>query len=189
MGADSDAVLLKRSSMGDRSAFDEFTRRHQVAVFRYLRSSLGGELADVEDALQETLLSAWRASSSFRGTSMSARAWLLTIARRAYLGRRRSQREEYHDSESLEALGLAAGWGSGGENDILNRLTATGILQSGLAALDAEDREILLLRDGEGLSGQEAASVLDLSLSAMKSRLHRARLRFVAAVRKGESNG
>ncbi|MEZ5391617.1 MAG: sigma-70 region 4 domain-containing protein [Bryobacterales bacterium] len=54
-----------------------------------------------------------------------------------------------------------------------------------LRSLEADDREILLLRDLEGMSGEQAREVLGLSLAAMKSRLHRALLRLAAAIRCG----
>ena len=56
-----------------------------------------------------------------------------------------------------------------------------------LATLDAEAREVLTFRDLEGLSGEETAQALGLSVAAMKSRLHRARLALVAAVKAGEA--
>ena len=53
-----------------------------------------------------------------------------------------------------------------------------------LTSLSPDDREVLLLRDVEGLSGEETAHTLGVDLAAMKSRLHRARLRLAAACRK-----
>ena len=62
------------------------------------------------------------------------------------------------------------------------------MLERALAALDEESREVLTLRDLEELSGEETAQVLGLSLAAMKSRLHRARLALVASVKKGAAH-
>jgi RNA polymerase sigma-70 factor (ECF subfamily) len=57
------------------------------------------------------------------------------------------------------------------------------LIEAALAALDADDREVLVLRDLEELSGEEAARILDVGLPALKSRLYRARLRFAARLR------
>jgi RNA polymerase sigma-70 factor (ECF subfamily) len=61
-------------------------------------------------------------------------------------------------------------------------------MELALGQLDEEEREVVVLRDLEGLSGEETAAALGVSLAAMKSRLHRARLRLVAAV-KGAPHG
>jgi RNA polymerase sigma-70 factor, ECF subfamily len=177
-----DDVLLARSAGGDRAAFDAFVMRHQAPVYRHLRA-LGAEAADAEDALQEAFLAAWKAASGYRGGA-SARGWLLTIARNALRRRHRRLTEESLEAAELERLGLAAGWG---EEDTrpLERIAARELVDLGLAALDPTDREVLLLRDVEGLSGEETASLLGLSVAAMKSRLHRARMRFLAAVKEG----
>lgn len=58
-------------------------------------------------------------------------------------------------------------------------------LMRGLSSLAPDEREVLILRDLEGLSGEQTADILHLSLPAMKSRLHRARLRLSSALRPG----
>jgi RNA polymerase sigma-70 factor, ECF subfamily len=176
-----DDALLRRSAIGDRDAFDAFARRHQGQVFRYLRASFDTDVVDVEDALQETFLAAWKAASAYRGGA-SARGWLFAIARNAMRARFRRRQEVAHDHDTLEALGLAAGWGRVDEQAEVAQIEAREVIDRGLAALGPDDREILLLRDWQGMSGDEVCALLELSLPAMKSRLHRARLRFCAAV-------
>ena len=90
------------------------------------------------------------------------------------------------DARSLDELGVEAGWGA---EDALEVLARKDALRQAMATLDPEDQEILTLRELEGLSGPEAAEVLGLSLAAMKSRLHRARLKLAAALRKGGIDG
>ncbi len=177
-----DAELLRRSAGGDRDAFDDFVLRHQDAVFRYLRS-LTGEEADAEDAMQVTFLAAWRASESFRGEG-SARGWLLTIARHA-LGRQRRRRSaEPAEFVSLESLGCAAGWGEApGSIPEEDPGGLRALLEGAMTRLSAEEREVIVLRDLEGFSGEEAAAVAGLTIPALKTRLHRARLRLAAELR------
>lgn len=176
-----DVQLLQLTASGDQAAFTRFVERHQGGVWRRALA-LTGEAADAEDLLQETFLAAWRSAGSFRGGSTAgetgARGWLLTIAAHAWqkMGRRNATLVAVEDEESLEAIALRAGWGSGGSDT-----EAAAAVQEALHRLTPEDRRVLLLRDVEELSGEEVAALLGLSLAAMKSRLHRARLRLAAA--------
>lgn len=162
---------------------------HQGAVYRLLRR-LTRDDAQAEDLTQETFITALAHLSSWRGEG-TARGWLLSIARSRYLMSLRAPaaRHEPAEDASLETLGLAAGWGSPMDPEALaSRLQEQTVLERALAALDEESREVLTLRDLEELSGEETAQVLGLSLAAMKSRLHRARLALVASVKKGAAH-
>ncbi len=176
----SDLELLQAVQAGDRAAFTCLVERHYRSLFRYARSFARSD-ADAEDALQKTLVSVWRSAASFAARS-SVRAWMLTIARNAVFRAGRS-REDATDTESLADLGRRAGWGAESPEELLDEQERRALLERGLASLPDSDREVLVLRDIEGLSGDETADVLGLSLRAMKSRLHRARLRLVAVLR------
>lgn len=182
-----DGVLLAATAAGDTTAFDRFVTRHAPHVHRFL-GSLGVHEADADDAMQEAFVSAWRGAAGFRGDG-TARAWLFTIARNAvrHAARRRVGEPErfaaLDAADSLEAIAVVAGWGSGDDPAWGDRVD---LVQAALQHLGAADREILVLRDMEGFSGEETAEALGLSLPAMKSRLHRARLRLTAAVRQLE---
>lgn len=179
-----DADLLAHAASGDRHAFDAFVVRHAADVYRFV-GSLGVHDADADDVLQDTFLAAWRGAVTYRGDG-TARAWLFSVARNAVrhsVRHRVGEPERFAPldaAESLEAIAEAAGWGS--EADTNARDTAE-LVRMALARLAPADREILVLRDVEGLSGEETAAALSLSLAGMKSRLHRARLRLAALVR------
>lgn len=184
-GDGGDEVLLARTALGDREAFDRFMDAHAAPVFRFITLHVGDSDA-AEDVLQETFLAAWRGASSFRGPG-SARSWLLSIARRAALRQGRKRAGEPRNSASLDAVPLdvlarEAGWGNDPSGEE-RRLEVKELVEAGFAHLAPEDREILLLRDLEGFSGEETAALLGLSLPAVKSRLHRARLRFMTRIR------
>ena len=83
----------------------------------------------------------------------------------------------------VDDLGLRAGWGGPSPEDAAMSSERAALFAAALGRLAEEDRAVLTLRDLEGLSGEETASVLGLSLAAMKSRLHRARLALAAEVR------
>jgi RNA polymerase sigma-70 factor (ECF subfamily) len=161
-----------------------FADRHQAAVFRHLRA-LCPTQEDAEDALQETFLAVFRYAAGFRGES-SAKTWLFTIARNAAWKTKRSVEARSLDdaNESLESLGDSAGWGESDPESLAVKAQSRERLRRALNDLAPEDREILVLRELEGFSGEETASILSLGLPAMKSRLHRARLRLAGALRK-----
>jgi RNA polymerase sigma-70 factor, ECF subfamily len=190
MSADEDAlttdlVLLQRAAAGDRPAAARFVERHQSAVFRHA-SFLTATREDAEDVLQETFLAALRGAGGFRGDA-SARTWLFTIARHAAL--RKPREVLVADEAGLELLAEQAGWGTENPESLAALAEDRQRLESALRALAAEDRDVVLLRDYEGLSGEETARALDISLAAMKSRLHRGRLRLAALLRSGVRSG
>jgi RNA polymerase sigma-70 factor (ECF subfamily) len=168
-----DADLLRRAGAGDRHAFERLLTRHGDALFRFATRTCGSD-REAEDAVQDGLLSAWKGAGTYRGES-SARTWLFQVvihACRRRHRRRAGEPERHAEVEEAEAL-------SSGERAADDRLADRQVgaaMEQALAALGEEAREVLVLRDVEGLSGEEAASALGLSLAAMKSRLHRARL-------------
>ena len=182
-GVLTDEELLSRTAAGERAAFDAFVARHERAVFRFARAATESSAA-AEDVLQETFLAAWRAAGSFEGRS-AARTWLLTIARnQAWHHRERASRLPVDDGAELPELGEAAGWGAESPEAGALRSERRALLARALEALAPEEREVLVLRDLEELTGEEAAAALGLSLAATKSRLHRARLRLAAELRR-----
>jgi RNA polymerase sigma-70 factor, ECF subfamily len=182
--------LFERAQAGDRQAFSALVTAHRDAVYRYALR-LTNDPAFAEDTLQETFITALQHMPEARGEA-SFRGWLLSIARSRVLHDRRRRVGEpttFAPEDELMQLGLEAGWGEAMDPEALAaRTEAQQVLDHALAQLDHEAREVLLLRDVEGLSGEETARVLGLALPAMKSRLHRARLRLVAAV-KGATHG
>lgn len=177
-----DATLLHAAAAGDRAAFECLVDRHAAHVHRFART-LVRQADEAEDLLQQTFLSAWQAAGQFRGES-SARGWLFTIARHA-AGRARERHDrEAIDDTPIEALGVEAGWGQASPELAAMREEQRRRVAAAFATLDREDQAVLTLRDLEGYSGDETAALLGVGLPAMKSRLHRARLRLAAALRK-----
>ena len=175
-----DAALLARSAAGDRAAFDVVVTRHAASVLRMIRFRIGDPAA--EDVLQQTFLAAWRAASGFRGEAQ-VKTWLFTIARNtAAKARDRAQRSPVADVP-IEALGVEAGWGSEDPETMALAAERRDLLRAAFDTLDDEAREVLTLRDLEGLSGEETAALLGVGVAAMKSRLHRARMTLAARVR------
>ena len=178
-----DHDLITRTALGDRAAFSTLVVRHQRAVYRVARALTGSDDA-AEDILQETFLSALRGASGYRGEA-SVVSWLYAIARHAASRRGRRANQVPHEPASLEALGAAAGWGQVDVEAAAVLAEDRQRLARALELLPADEREVLVMRDLEELSGDEAATALGVSVAAMKSRLHRARLHLAAYLRQG----
>jgi RNA polymerase sigma-70 factor (ECF subfamily) len=139
-----------------------------------------GNAEDAGDVAQESLMSMARALRDFRGDS-SVSSWLYTIARRFCLKKRRRSKFAPATEESLDAVtgsSLAdrlADPAPSPEQIAANRELTRALLDA-IDALDPSQREVLILRDVEGLSAPDVAAVLGVSVDAVKSRLHRARV-------------
>ena len=181
----SDRELIARTAEGDRGAFEELVERHATAVLRLATAVSNASTA--EDAMQQTFLNAYQNAARFRGDA-SVRTWLLTIARNtAFRLHGRNRREQLVEAPLME-LGVGAGWGSDDPEAIAIAAEQKNALRNAMAMLSPEDREVLTLRDLEGLAGSEAAEVLGIGERALKSRLHRARLRLAALLRGSQRN-
>jgi RNA polymerase sigma-70 factor (ECF subfamily) len=152
--------------------------RHQAQVYRF-GMKMCRDPEDAKDVLQDTLLAMARGVRDFRGAS-SISTWLYTIARRFCIKKRRKSKFAPEEERSLDTEGPA-------EARTLADATATPdealaskeidrALEQAIAELEPMYREVLLLRDAEGLTAAEAAEVLGVTTQAVKSRLHRARL-------------
>lgn len=202
--AQDDDLLIAKIAGGDGSALAGLVERHGRALFRLARAFASSE-AEAEDIVQETFLATLRGASTYRADASGAqgvRTWLFAIARNtARHVRRKTSREVPSPSvgdtdDDLLGLGIAAGWGDGAvatpssqqtpPDQRLERAETAERLARAVASLPAADREILVLRDVEQLGGEEAAYVLGVGVRAMKSRLHRARLRLMAVLREQE---
>lgn len=176
--------LLARLRLRDASALATIDALHREPVLGFARR-LAGERGAAEDAVQEAFLALWSHPPELRERG-TLRAWLVTTTRHA-LYRRRLKDQRAALPEDLVQLGAAAGWG---DPQLGQKVEATlarrDCLEHALSRLPVDDREILGLVDIEEFSLDETATTLGLGLAATKSRLHRARLKLLAAVRKEE---
>jgi RNA polymerase sigma-70 factor (ECF subfamily) len=168
----SDEDLVRRSAARDRGAFDALVLRHGGALHRFAARMCRSE-SDGADALQEGLLAAWRGAGTFRGDA-AARTWLYRIVVHACRRRARRRSGEPALHAPIEEAAAVAG-GEAVDERVAARQVG-GAIERALREMAPDPREVLLLRDVEGLSGEETAAALELELAAMKSRLHRARL-------------
>jgi RNA polymerase sigma-70 factor (ECF subfamily) len=157
----------------DREAFEALVEEY---IDRLYRAALrvNGSPQDAEDAVQDALLSAYQHWGEFQHES-SGGTWLYRITINAALSRARRRRPEEYLTDTGYAEERVVDW----SEDLARRIEADelhAILEDGISRLPEDFRVALVLRDVEGLSTTEAAAILELSESALKSRLHRARV-------------
>ena len=174
----SDDRLLAAARAGDREALEILLERHQAQVYRFgLKMCRDPE--DAKDVLQDTLLAMARGIRDFRGAS-SISTWLYSIARRFCIKTRRRSKFAPEEERSLDTDPTAEARHlvdpSQTPDEALAGKQVETALDQAIAALEPMYREVLLLRDAEGLTAPEVAEVLGVTPQAVKSRLHRARL-------------
>jgi RNA polymerase sigma-70 factor (ECF subfamily) len=171
-----EAELVVAARAGSGEALEALLESHEARLYRFARR-LCRHREDAEDVLQESLLAAARGLPRFRGAS-SLGTWLYTIARSFCIKKRR--RSVFAPAEvSLDTEASAAARGVADParrpDDALEASRLEAALERAIAGLDRPYREVLLLRDVEGLPAAEVARVTGLSVAAVKTRLHRAR--------------
>jgi RNA polymerase sigma-70 factor, ECF subfamily len=182
--ADAELVALARD--GDLDAFAELVRRYEQRVRTVLLRLLDDE-RDVEEAAQDAFVQAWRSLERFRGDA-GVFTWLYRIAVNEALARRRRKQLRVTQLDAAGEVRLAAPEGAGPADAAeTNELHA--FLAARIRGLPLEYRVPLVLRDLVGLSNEEVAEVLRLSLPATKSRIHRARMRIRADLERWETEG
>ena len=168
----SDAELLERARRGDDAAFHELVDRHAGRLYR-LAFSLSGNAADAEDILQETFSGAFRGLAGFESRS-SVKTWLTQILVRQAARHHRS-RGKFRVVSFGDALEAAAEPSARSRPDAAGNLDARLDVLTMIETLSPEHRQVIVLREIEGLSYAEIAEALHVPRGTVESRLHRAR--------------
>lgn len=179
-GSFDESALVTRAKAGDMSAFSDLITHYDRRVFRMAKQITQND-DDAEDVLQETFLKAYSHLDDFQGNSKFY-TWLVRIAVNEALmklRKRRSDRtvplDEPIDTGEDEVVREIAVWEENPEQRY-SREELGSILDEAIESLKPAYRTVFILRDIEELSIEETAEALDLSISAVKSRLLRARL-------------
>ncbi|MEU0743154.1 RNA polymerase sigma factor SigM [Streptomyces sp. NPDC006134] len=176
-GGSSDQDLLARHVAGDPDAFGELVRRHRDRLWAVALRTLG-DREEAADAVQDALVSAYRAAHTFRGQS-AVTTWLHRITVNACLDRARKAASRrtapVEDTERLEQLlePHESASAPAERNDLHRRLLAA------LATLPPEQRAALVLVDMQGYPVAEAARILEVPTGTVKSRCARGRARLL----------
>ena len=183
MGVDyaarSDAELVELTKAGDNRGFDELVRRYRDRVYRLATKILRHD-EDAAEALQDAFLSAYRGLANFKSESTFS-TWLYRIATNASLMKLRRRRDghvSYEQSQGADADAeplAIPDWSTQPLEELLDS-EAREVLGRQVDSLPANEKEVFVLRDIMEQSNAEVARELGLTVAAVKSRLHRARL-------------
>lgn len=172
--------LVAAARRGDAGALERLIAQNQARIYRF-GMKMCRDPEDAQDVLQETLLAMARGIRDFRGAS-SLSTWLYTIARSFCIKkRRRTSSVAATEQRALDDVDEPVSTQPDPEANAAQRELGAA-LDAAIGALEPKYREVLLLRDVEGLTAAEVAEVLGISQEAVKSRLHRARLSVRAAL-------
>jgi RNA polymerase sigma-70 factor (ECF subfamily) len=181
--ASSDSDLLEAARGGDYAAFEKLVRRFRDRVFRLARGMTSND-AEAEEVVQDTFLNIFRRLAAFRGDS-TVSSWIYRVAANAALMRLRRQRRKPHLSledtrpdftdDGTRFIEEPGEWARQPDEQLLDRELGNRI-ETAIGELPEKYRLVLLLRDVEGLSNEEAANALGVTIPTVKSRLHRSRL-------------
>jgi len=175
MGTDStdlgptDFALIQRARQGDHGAFHGLVDRHAGPLFG-LAVSLSGNAADAEDIVQETFTGAFRGLAGFEGRA-SVKTWLTRILvrqaarHRRYAGRRQAT---FRGLEAAVDADLGVPSADGATDARID-------VKAAMRLLSPDHRDVIALREFQGLSYDEIAEVLEIPRGTVESRLFRAR--------------
>jgi RNA polymerase sigma factor (sigma-70 family) len=166
-------------------SFEEILLPHLDAAFNYARWLTKND-ADAEDVVQDAYVRALRFFSSLRGED--ARAWLLTIVRNTWYGRFPRRAGSGVTTVADEDADTRADVGPDPEAQLIQQQTIEQVRRA-LEALPADFREVLVLRELEGMSYKEIAAIVGIPIGTVMSRLARARERFADVIATSDMSG
>lgn len=177
-----ESLLVERAQQGDKAALTEIVELHHGTIYN-VALRMCGNAYDAEETLQETFLNAIKALPRFEGRSQFS-TWLYRIASNACLMRRRREATQPNIVSVDRAIDEGNGdytpkyfidWSAKPERELLDAELKQ-VMEEAITHLPPNLRIVFIWRELEGLSTQETAEVLEISESAVKVRLHRARL-------------
>lgn len=183
--------LWRRAAQGDHAAFSQIVQEYQHKVFSYALRHCRNQ-ADAEDIAQEVFLQVYKALPRFRGDA-SLSSWIFRITSNLCIDYARRKKKNAQplsdfDEETLAFL-LDKPDDAPTPDEALLLKEEREALVRGLACLTQQHREILLMREMDGLTYEEIASVCQLPLGTVRSRLARARLALRRALAEEEKEG
>jgi RNA polymerase sigma-70 factor (ECF subfamily) len=176
-----DSELVKRAQRGNTAAFEELVKRYEHKVYNIAYRMLSNE-EEAKDALQDTFIRAYRFIKKFKGDS-SFYTWLYRITTNVCLTRLKRRQGKDNVTVSLDEPVQD-------EEDMIRELPdvkhtpeilferkqTQQAIQTAISELPSDYRSVVVLRDLQGLSNKEVSKALQLSIAAVKSRLHRGRV-------------
>jgi len=176
---ENDQVVIEKVRNGDYDAFECLVEKYQGRIYRHLRKMVR-DATEVQDLLQETFLNVYKGLNTYQGDS-SFSTWLFKVASNTalmYLRKKRPELLQYEDQvnqlETAEWTPASPEFVSTPVEILLSREGRSKI-EAAIDQLPIAYRTVIILRDVEGFSLEEVAEIVDSSVPAVKSRLHRGR--------------
>jgi len=167
----SNSELVKKSQLGDRSAFEQLVLRHQELVFS-LAYKLTGNREMANDVAQEAFIRSWKAIEKFRGDStFSTWIYRITVNTAWTLRKKAKKHTTLNIDDTYEPIVIDE---KKDPEMVAINSDLSSVLSKALNNLPVEQRIIVELKNIEGRSHKEIADYLDISVTAAKVRLHRA---------------
>jgi RNA polymerase sigma-70 factor, ECF subfamily len=177
-----DQALIDKINAGDYEAFEALVNLYEGKVYRLAMRMLRNQ-EDAEDALQETFIQVYRGLKSFEGRSNFS-TWLFRLATNVCLMKIRHREteppamlplEDYLPQHEEGEYPVIQAWPEKPEQILLTKESREKMMEA-LEKLPTDYRAVFILRDMEGFSNAETGETLGISVAAVKSRLHRARI-------------
>ncbi len=180
-GADGDFQLVARAQRGDMGSYDVLVTRHRGKIFAMIRNMIHQE-ADAWDLSQEVFIKAWQALPKFEAKAKFS-TWLYRIAHNVVYDWVRKRKiessgelnDELFDREKIDSASMTTPSGGEPPDDTLSRNELRVKIETALGKLSEEHREVVVLKDVQGLSYKEIADVMECSIGTVMSRLYYAR--------------
>lgn len=179
---ESDAYLVDKALEGELPAFEKLVSRYQNKILGYVARTTNGDREEAEDITQETFIKAYRSLDSFRGQS-SFSTWIYKIATNLCIDRARMRKRRPQQAYSLDEPFDKEENEGGRELPDLRFEPAKGVereemrevVRRTVGEMPEKARQVLVMCDLQGMPYEEIASVLDVPLGTVKSRLFHAR--------------
>ena len=179
--AEEDAVWVARAAEGDMRAFDRLVLKHRGRIYAMIFNMVKND-ADAWDLSQEVFVKAWRALPRFESRARFC-TWLFRISHNVvydWFRKRRIQGDGALDDELFDASRIDPGAATAPStnkrpDEALEQDELRQRIDSAIAKLSDEHREVILLREVQGLDYKEIAEVAEISIGTVMSRLHHAR--------------
>ncbi|MEE8128212.1 MAG: sigma-70 family RNA polymerase sigma factor [Nitrospinaceae bacterium] len=177
-----DELLVRDMKAGQMEAFDKIFELYQRKIYA-LAFNMTRNQMDAQDVTQEVLLTIYRKIDTFQGKSAFS-SWVYRITLNAtYMKLRTKKKEQYVSlDEGLPNFNHAgfqnekvSDWSKSTDSLLFSNETK-GVIEKAVELLPEKEKVVFILRDVEGLSTEKVGDILDLTIPAVKSRLHRARL-------------
>jgi len=188
-GPDEDFRLVALAQKGDTRAYDALVTRHRGRIFAMIRNMIHQE-ADAWDLSQEVFIKAWHALPRFEAKARFS-TWIYRIAHNVVYDWTRKRKiesagelnDEIFERERIDSASLTTPAGGESPDDTMAHGELRAKIQAALAKLSAEHREVVILKDIQGLSYKEIAEAMSTSLGTVMSRLFYARQKLQALLK------